>query len=173
LVEKTLIKPEPEVVEEALPVIMPETSAVVSTTEEITGIEDKETPIQVELIEPVSAELGSQTVQAAPEPSELTAELEPIEAEKVEESSAAEEPSPAKAEEELSEESPASFNELFAARPEMLDVVDTGDEEEDDDSKKGKKKKKKSKHVEVEYDPDRDVVMVKKKHKRGSDWGNW
>ncbi len=39
--------------------------------------------------------------------------------------------------------------------------------------KKGKKKGKKKKSVEVEYDPDRDLMLVRKKHKRGGDWGDW
>ncbi len=77
----------------------------------------------------------------------------------------------AKAEGEAEEELPASLDELFALKPEVLEVSATTEEEEDDD-KKGKKKGKKKKHVEVEYDPDRDLVISHKKHKRG-DWGDW
>jgi transcription termination/antitermination protein NusA len=72
---------------------------------------------------------------------------------------------------EIEEELPASLDEIFALKPEVL--VATEEVEEEDDDKKGKKKKKKSKHVEVEYDPDRDMVMVHKKHKRGADWSEW
>jgi len=83
----------------------------------------------------------------------------------------AEAPSAPEAEEEL----PATLDELFALKPEALEVSPaTGEEDEDDASgKKGKKKGKKKKHVEVTYDPDRDLVMVRKKHKRGEAWGDW
>ena len=74
---------------------------------------------------------------------------------------------------EEEEELPTSLDELFALKPEVLVDNSLAEDEEDDDLKKGKKKKKKSKHVEVVYDPDRDVVMVKKKHKRGAEWDNW
>ncbi len=68
-------------------------------------------------------------------------------------------------------EKPVDFNEIFALRPEILTVQD-GDEEEDEEDldKKGKKKKKKKKFVEVVYDPDRDITLVKRKRKRGGDW---
>ncbi len=71
----------------------------------------------------------------------------------------------------------ASFDELFnAMRSEIAVPVDYS---EDDDemkdgqpSKKGKKKKKK-KNTEIEYDPDNDATVIRKKHKRGEDeeWG--
>ncbi|MCX6053664.1 MAG: transcription termination factor NusA [Chloroflexi bacterium] len=62
-----------------------------------------------------------------------------------------------------------SLEAIFTLRPEVLDTAILSDEEEGDDSEKGKKKKKKSKHVVVTYDPDRDLTLVTKKHKRGSD----
>ena len=57
--------------------------------------------------------------------------------------------------------------------PEVLDTAGITDEEDNEDSSKAKKKgKKKGKHVVVTYDPDRDMTVVKKKHKRGAnDWG--
>lgn len=68
------------------------------------------------------------------------------------------------------EEEPTSLDEIFALRPEVLELTQTEDEEEEDESDK-KKKKKKKKYVEVEYDPDRDVVIAKKVRKRGdSEW---
>ena len=78
----------------------------------------------------------------------------------------------AKVEEE--EELPTSLDELFALKPEVLDMVEPGqDEEEDeDDSGRSKKKKKKKKFVEMEYEPEKDVVVVKKKRKRGGHWGD-
>jgi transcription termination/antitermination protein NusA len=70
------------------------------------------------------------------------------------------------------EEEVTSLDELFALQPEILDVEDDEEEDTDENDKdrKNKKKGKKKKFVEVEYDPERDVTLVRKKHKRGSDW---
>lgn len=69
-------------------------------------------------------------------------------------------------------EKPVDFNEIFALRPEILGIQPDADEEEDEEDldKKSKKKKKKKKFVEVVYDPDRDITLVKRKRKRGGDW---
>ncbi len=72
---------------------------------------------------------------------------------------------------EAEPEEEVSLEEIFTLRPEVLDTAVVVDEEEGDDSDKGKKKKKKSKHVVVTYDPDRDLTMVTKQHKRGG--GEW
>ncbi len=66
------------------------------------------------------------------------------------------------------EEEP-SFDTLFALKPDMIPVVEVEEEEEETDDKKKatKKKKKQRKSVEITYDPERDVVLTKKKHKRG------
>lgn len=81
----------------------------------------------------------------------------------------AEEPELIEEEEEVS-----SLDEIFALRPEVLDIGEAEVEEEDEepvDKDRKKKKKKKKKFVEVEYDPDADVMLVKKKRKRGGlDW---
>jgi N utilization substance protein A len=70
---------------------------------------------------------------------------------------------------EEGEEEP-SFDTLFTLRPEILEINSDTEEGEEDEGKKGKKKgKKKRKTVEIEYDPDRDMTIVHKKHKRG-DW---
>jgi N utilization substance protein A len=65
-----------------------------------------------------------------------------------------------------------SFGDLFTLKPGDLVTVESDEEEEDGDSadKKGKKKGKKKRFVEVEYDPDRDITLVKHKSKRGEDW---
>jgi transcription termination/antitermination protein NusA len=73
-------------------------------------------------------------------------------------------------EEEAEEELPASLDELFALKPEVLDMVETGDEEDEEEEGR-KKKKKKKKYVEMEYDPEKGVTVVKKKRKRGG--GDW
>jgi N utilization substance protein A len=67
------------------------------------------------------------------------------------------------------------FDELFAITPAIYE----GEEEEEEGeagSERGKKTKKakKKRFTEVEYDPDRDVVIARKKHKRSDDWeDNW
>jgi N utilization substance protein A len=77
----------------------------------------------------------------------------------------------------IEEEVPGDLDQIFALRPEVLEMVEpmADDEEEEDDRTGKKKKKKKKKYVEMEYDPDKDVVVVKKKRKRGEDeWNdNW
>jgi len=63
------------------------------------------------------------------------------------------------------------LEEIFSMRPDMLTPTSIpADEEEETD----KKKKKKKKHVKIEYDPDIDMVVATKKHKRDSDdFGDW
>ena len=69
------------------------------------------------------------------------------------------------------EEPEPSFDELFTLKPEFAPVEFVEEEEDESGDKKGKKGKKKKKHtVEVEYDPDRDLTIVHKKHKRGDEW---
>lgn len=69
----------------------------------------------------------------------------------------------------------SSLDEIFTLKPEMLEVTATPEEEEDTsgtDQKGESGKKKKKKFKEVEYDPDRDMTYVRKKHKKG-DEGSW
>jgi N utilization substance protein A len=66
------------------------------------------------------------------------------------------------------------FDELFAITPAVYEGED--EEEGDLDSQRGKKTKKakKKRFTEVEFDPDRNVIISRKKHKRGGDWDdNW
>ena len=116
-----------------------------------------EKPVQEEAVaveEPVLAE--QETEAAAVD--EVAAQAEqPVETVTVE--------AEAEPEEEI------SLEEIFSLRPEVLDTSILSEDEETDEPDKGKKKKKKSKHVVVTYDPDRDLTMVTKKHKRGgADW---
>jgi N utilization substance protein A len=69
-------------------------------------------------------------------------------------------------------EKPVDFNEIFTLRPEALVIEDAEEEEKEEDLDQDgkKKKKKKKKFVEVVYDPDRDITLVKRKRKRGGDW---
>ncbi|NPV85948.1 MAG: transcription termination/antitermination protein NusA [Anaerolineae bacterium] len=64
-----------------------------------------------------------------------------------------------------------SFDELFNLKPEIMISDDFEEEEEEDSSKvKSGKQKKKKKQKEVTYDPERDLLIVRKKHKRSDGW---
>jgi N utilization substance protein A len=90
-------------------------------------------------------------------------------------------PSSDESEEEL------TFDEMFVIKPEVFEPEEAngeveGEEEDDDDSTEevdsttGKKKKKRKvkRFRELEYDPERDMVVTKKKHKRdGTPWNEW
>ena len=70
---------------------------------------------------------------------------------------------------ELEEEEPTSLDEIFTLRPEVLDfeIIGEDEEEEDEEDLKRKKKSKKKRYIQMEYDPEQDVVLAKKKRKRG------
>jgi hypothetical protein len=78
--------------------------------------------------------------------------------------------------EDVIEEEPAqSFEEIFSVQPEMIDIdeVEEDDEEEETDrtKKRAPKKKRKTqkKYVDVEYDPEADVTLYRKRRKGDSD----
>jgi N utilization substance protein A len=134
-----------------------------------------------EEVEPIAEEIVE---SEQPEAAEMVPETEPpsVEAEEV---PAVEEPQPELAleaeaagpddqEKEEEPEKPIDFDEIFALRPEILTMeeADEDEDEEEIDQKGKKKKKKKKKFVEVVYDPDRDITVVKRKRKRGGDWGD-
>jgi N utilization substance protein A len=74
----------------------------------------------------------------------------------------------------VAEEEEPSFDQLFSLKPELVvPPADFEEEEESEEDKAKKKKGKKKKHVEVVYDPDRDMTIVKRKHKRGEDGFDW
>ena len=130
-----------------------EAAPEVEETVEQTVVEESPAPVEaapaeVEVVEeviPAPVEDAGQVEQAAEEVKEEAASVEP-------------------------EEEP-SLEELFTLRPEVLETAPTDEEESDELGKDKKKGKKKGKHVEVVYDPDRDLTLVHKKHKRGG--GDW
>jgi transcription termination/antitermination protein NusA len=151
------------------------------------GIEEVEAVEEGEPAEPATAEEPAAEMEVEAEAPEAIPgeEFEPeavVEAiESVEEIPAAEVEVEAEAPsaeeeqvvEEEEEELPSTLDEIFALKPEVLDMVepvDEEDEEEVDEKGKRKKKKRKKKFVEMEYDPEKDVVVVKKKRKRGGEW---
>jgi N utilization substance protein A len=133
---------------EEIPVEVPSEEIAPSVEEEISELE------------PV-LEAEAPSVDEIETPEEVELEIEPV------------------TEEEIEEE-PTSLDELFALRPEVLELGEQGDEDEDEeeiDIRKKKKKRKKKKFVEMEYDPEKDAMIVKKKRKRGGleEWNdnNW
>ena len=78
---------------------------------------------------------------------------------------------------EVEEEEP-SFDELFTLKPDIVPEAIAVDEEEEEEGaeKKAKKKGKKKggrRFVEIEYDPDADVTLARKVHKRGDEGWDW
>jgi N utilization substance protein A len=121
------------------------------------------------VVEPEPVATVEAAVESQPEPAlELVSEI--VEA-TAEEATPAEVTAPA--EEEVEEIT--SLDEIFTLKPEMLEVTSVSDEEEDTSSSGQKTeggKKKKKKFREVEYDPDRDITYVRRKHKN-EEGGSW
>ncbi|RPI34890.1 MAG: hypothetical protein EHM70_01415 [Chloroflexota bacterium] len=140
---------EPEVAEE--PVVAEAAEAVVVEPQEEAPVEAEAVVEVVEAAETAPAE-GAQPVEAA----QAEAEAQPVE----------QAPEAVESQRE-EEEMPSSLDEIFALKPEILDIPSDDEEEEEDERGKPKKKKKKKKFVEMEYDPEKDAVIVKKKRKRG------
>lgn len=146
-------EPEPEPEEEIQPEELPAESAET----------EAEVKADVEAQETVEEEVG-ESEEVAEDSTEVKAETE-----------AADETT-----EEPQEE--MSFDEMFKIKsdefePAKLDSNEDSEEDEEGDESsddKKKKKKKTKKFRELEYDPDRDITISKKKHKRGEDdWGEW
>jgi N utilization substance protein A len=135
----------------------------------------------VEVQETVEGEIPAPEAEAA-QVVEAEAQVEPQELEQEAEEGAEEEPALAEpeseavtAEEEIEEEpeeETQSLDEIFSLRSEELKEFEYDEEDEEEefgDKKKRKKKKKKKKYVQVEYDPEKDMMVVKRKRKRGQD----
>jgi N utilization substance protein A len=139
--------------------------------EQAEAVVETEEPALVE--EPVEAAplLVEAMAEAAPEELAVT-EAKPllVEAEATAEAAPEEIAVAPEAEAVLEEEEVGTFDELFALRPEIL-TYETGEEEDLEEEGDKKKKKKKKKFVEMEFDPERNAMVVKKKRKRGAvDW---
>ena len=155
----------PEVVAEAEGEPIPE--------EEAAEVAEPAAEIEVEApVEALEAEAAVEAVEEqVPEAEAAVEALETVETEAVTEEAVEAEAVAGEPVEEAEEELPTSLDELFALKPEVLDMIDTGEEEEDEEDSGRKKKKKKKKFVEMEYDPEKGVTVVKKKRKRGG--GEW
>ena len=123
---------------------------------------------------PVEAELAADAVVAEPE--ELQPETvaeSPVEEALVAEGEV-EQPAPmGHVFEPILEGEDVSFEDVINEKPgeKTVEFFTEEEEEEEDSDLKGDKKKKKKKSVAVEYDPERDMVVRRKKHKRGG--GAW
>ncbi|MDX1436187.1 MAG: transcription termination factor NusA [Anaerolineales bacterium] len=151
-----------------------------------------EVPVEEEAVavEEEAAAAEAEAEVAAEAEIEAEAEAEPVEAAAAETPAAEEDEAPAaeaeieaEAEEavvvEMEEEEDLSLEEMFRLQSAELglttDLDEDDEDDESDDSETGergrKKKKKRKKYVEMEYDPDHDVMIVKRKKKRGAtDW---
>ncbi|HEB66062.1 MAG TPA: transcription termination/antitermination protein NusA [Chloroflexi bacterium] len=116
------------------------------------GVEEAAAPVEGEG-EP-QAEEGAESAPEGEETPQITVAA-PEEAESAPEEDAASE----------GESQPAEEKDYLEDKDMLLE------EESDSEKKKSKKKskKKKKKYVQVEYDPDEDTVIYRKKHKRGED----
>ena len=134
-------------------------------------------PSAEEIAEPEQAEVSEQPetaeVAAEAEPSSVEEEVPAVEQAQPELVVEGETAAPGEEEKEEETEKQVDFDEIFALRPEILSMEGAEEDEEEEeeiDQKGKKKKKKKKKFVEVVYDPDRDITVVKRKRKRGGDW---
>lgn len=185
--------------ETALDAVIESLQAAEAVEAEAEAVEAQAAEAELEAVQPVEAEAPVIAEAAEAEAAEVVADYEAPEAQAEVEAPAAEaveaEAPEAVAEVEAQPEAAApeavtpvaepegpaledvsSLDEIFALRPEVLEIGTVEEEEDEDESPDGKKKKKKKKKkfVEMEYDPDSDVMVVKKKRKRGDEWGeNW
>ena len=161
------------------PRAMDEIKTILSTIEFPQPAEAEPVEAETQVVEPqAEAEVE---IQPAAEVVELPVEIESAETELIVEpesmtEGAAVETEPVVETETEQEEEPAELDKLFTLRPEILIRDDSEDEEDEEGQldKKGKKgKKKKRKNVEMEYDPDLNIMVVKRKRKN-EDWDeNW
>jgi N utilization substance protein A len=129
---------------------------------------------EVQIIEPVQEGVAVEIVSREPE-AEIPVQAKEALPEAVELAEAAPEAEPTAIPEAIfaGEDETSTLDEIFALRPDVLEFVGPiDDEEEEEDDSKKKKKKKKKKFVEMEYDPDQDIMVYKKKRKRG-ELGEW
>ena len=156
LLTSTLPEPEPEEPEI-------ESAEVGPVEESEQALDEDETPeaIDDEHAQVVEAEVSEdQLVEAVIEEAEAIIEDIAVETEQE------------KDEEE--EELPASLEDIFKLKPDMLDLPDESEEVTEDDSDPKSSKKRRKKYVDIEYDPEQDVTIYRKKRKRGEgEWDDW
>ena len=152
---------------EELPVAASELPAEETFSEAVEPQQEKTEDLSIET---EVSEAGQTFDETMPEsqPEMVEGEIEP--------ESAVEPETQPEMKEESAEE--VSFDELFnSTKSDFSNASFYPDEEEEEESTtasgdKPQKKKKKKKGVEIEFDPDQNTTLVRRKHKRGDDdWG--
>jgi N utilization substance protein A len=138
--------------------------------------EEQPLPVAPEIeqvVEMIPAETTVEKVEAAAPEALVEAEAEALEQEEVEAIEAAPVLEQPEAEQVEAEEEAGTFDQLFALRPEIMEYEPAEEEDAEEEGDQKKKKKKKKKYTEMVFDPDRNVMVVKKKRKRGdADWND-
>ena len=165
-----------------LPGIGPKTlEKIEEVVENISEIVPLEPEPEISEIEEIAEEEPVSISEVEPEPAlvEIADEIEQPEILGMEETVAQEVESETGEEEEKEEEEPEeeeqelSFEEMFKLETQKISNKTFEDDEFEDATDKDGKKKKKRKYQEIEYDPDLDMTLVKKKHKRGDEEWGW
>jgi N utilization substance protein A len=148
------IVPEEEaIVEEPIPEQEPEIAVVETPTDEEVITEETDEESAEEQVEEILGQVQTIPEELTPEPIEELIEPEVVE----------------KKEKTQKVEKIKSFEELF-----KLDLEDIKSDDFNGESAQPKQKKKTKKSRQIEYDPDLDITISKKKHKRAdSSWGDW
>ncbi len=165
---------------EAVPIPEAQAPEIIVKPVEVEAALEQEPAVSEQAPVVTEGEAGPVVVEAAapvvePVAPETLPETKPVE-EVVETGVEAVQPGEKAPEAEGEEEKVPSLDQLFKLTPEIFAQPASEEEEEEDLSdkkgKKGKKSKKRS-FTEVEYDPDRDVLVVKRKKKRGGWEDDW
>ncbi len=148
-----IVPEEEEIEEEPIPEQEPKTAAVKTPTDEEIATEE----IVEGHVEKIPEEVQTKLTELTPEPIEELSEPEVVE----------------KKEKTQKVEKIKSFEELFKLELDDIKPDDSGEDDFDGKSAQ-KKQKKKKKSRQIEYDPDLDMTISKKKHKRAeSNWSDW
>ena len=155
---------------EVLTSVMPKDEEPVEELVEEQRVEPGEA-VDAESIE--TATEAEEQVVAEDKIEEAETTLETEETEEISESKTEEIIEPEGAVDTQKEELTQSLEELFEIQPEMLEIETLADDDEDIDptGEKATKKKKKTqkKYVDVEYDPEADVTLYRKRRKSDED----
>ena len=152
------IQPESSIEPEVEPVDLVEATSEPVTTE---GAEEVDSaPAEDQPVAVLTEESTQPQIEEIPTTEETLSEPSPV----------AEEADGKPSRKDDSSDEWASLEEL--ALEEVAAVAGEDEEEEEEDSKGKKKKKGKKSNKEIEYDPDLDMMVVKRKHKRGGK-ENW
>jgi N utilization substance protein A len=159
------------------PKAMEEIEASLAGLEFEIPVEEEPEAVEEEVVEAEVAE-ADEDAEAAPEAVEAKGDAaEETVAEAVEEEAPVAEAAVEEGAVEEAEAEDLSLEEMFRLQSEELglttDITEVAEEEDSlvEDDKGDQKKKERKKYVEMEYDPDHDVMIVKRKSKRGdTEW---